>query len=101
MLSKILVSFAALAAVVMIASAAQLSGVHGPQTVHSANNGGGGPKRLAAARRSIRAAHCSLGRVRRTSSPKSAGRVISQSPRPGLRKPAGTKVKLVVSKGRR
>jgi hypothetical protein len=42
MLSKILVSFAALAAVVMIASAAQLSGVHGPQTVHSANNGGGG-----------------------------------------------------------
>ena len=58
-------------------------------------------KRLAAARRSIRAAHCSLGRVRRISSPKSAGRVISQSPRPGLRKAAGTKVKLVVSKGRR
>jgi hypothetical protein len=58
-------------------------------------------KRLAAARRSIRAAHCSLGRVRRTSSRKSAGRVIAQSPRPGLRKPAGTKVKLVVSKGRR
>ena len=57
-------------------------------------------KRLAAARRSIRAAHCSLGRVRRISSPKSAGRVISQSPRPGLRKAAGTKVKLVVSKGR-
>jgi hypothetical protein len=58
-------------------------------------------KRLAAARRAIRAAHCSLGRVRRTSSPKSAGRVIAQSPRPGLRKAAGTKVKLVVSKGRR
>jgi beta-lactam-binding protein with PASTA domain len=58
-------------------------------------------KRLAAARRSIRAAHCSLGRVRRTSSPKSAGRVIAQSPRPGVRKAAGTKVKLVVSKGRR
>ena len=58
-------------------------------------------KRLAAARRSIRAAHCSLGRVRRISSRKSAGRVIAQSPRPGLRKPAGTKVKLVVSKGRR
>ena len=57
-------------------------------------------KRLAAARRSIRAAHCSLGRMRRISSPKSAGRVISQSPRPGLRKAAGTKVKLVVSKGR-
>lgn len=58
-------------------------------------------KRLATARRSIRAAHCSLGRVRRSSSQKSAGRVIAQSPRPGLRKPVGTKVKLVVSRGRR
>jgi hypothetical protein len=45
MLSKILVSLAALAAaVVMIASAAQLRGEYGPQTVYSANNGGnGGP----------------------------------------------------------
>ena len=57
-------------------------------------------KRLAAARKSIRAAHCALGRVRRVASRKARGRVIAQSPRPGLRKPAGTKVNLVVSKGR-
>jgi hypothetical protein len=45
MLSKFLISLAALAAAaIMIASAAQLSGVTGPQIVHSANNGGnGGP----------------------------------------------------------
>jgi hypothetical protein len=58
-------------------------------------------KRLAVARRSIRAAHCAVGRVRRASSQKARGRVIRQSLRPGLRKPAGTKVNLVVSKGRR
>jgi hypothetical protein len=58
-------------------------------------------KRLAAARRSIRAAHCAVGRVRRASSQRARGRVMRQSLRPGLRKPAGTKVNLVVSKGRR
>jgi hypothetical protein len=58
-------------------------------------------KRLAGARRSIRAAHCAMGRVRRLASPKPRGRVIAQGPRPGLRRPAGTKVNLVVSKGRR
>ncbi len=58
-------------------------------------------KKLGAARRSIRAAHCSVGRVRRAKSPKKIGRVVKQSPRPGVRKPAGTKVSLVVSKGRR
>jgi hypothetical protein len=58
-------------------------------------------KRLAAARRSIRAAHCSVGRVRRARSSKAKGRVIVQRPRPGLRKPARTKINLVVSKGRR
>jgi PASTA domain-containing protein len=58
-------------------------------------------KKLAAARRSIRGAHCSVGRLRRAKSPKKAGRVIAQGPRPGTRKPAGTRVNLVVSKGRR
>ena len=58
-------------------------------------------KRLAGARRSIRAAHCAMGRVRRVASRKARGRVIAQGPRPGLRRPAGTKVNLVVSKGRR
>jgi hypothetical protein len=57
-------------------------------------------KKLGAARRSIRAAHCSVGRVRRAKSPKKIGRVVKQSLRPGIRKPAGTKVNLVVSKGR-
>ena len=58
-------------------------------------------KRLAGARRSIRAAHCAMGRVRRVASRKTRGRVLAQGPRPGLRRPAGTKVNLVVSKGRR
>ena len=57
-------------------------------------------KRLPAARRSIRAAHCSLGRMRHARSARAFGRVIAQSPRPGLRRPVGTKVNLVVSKGR-
>jgi len=56
---------------------------------------------LAAARRAIRRAHCSVGRVRQVRSRRARGRVISQSPRPGLRRVAGTKVNLVVSKGRR
>ena len=58
-------------------------------------------KRLPAARRSIRAAHCALGRMRHAGSARPLGRVIAQSPRPGLRRPAGTKVNLVVSKGQR
>ena len=58
-------------------------------------------KRLAAARRTIRKAHCTLGRVRRARSSRARGRVIAQSPRPGLRRPMGSKVNLVVSKGRR
>ena len=58
-------------------------------------------QRLPAARRSIRAAHCSLGRMRHTRSARPLGRVIAQSPRPGLRRPEGTKVNLVVSKGQR
>jgi hypothetical protein len=45
MLTKILISLAALAAaVVTTVSAAQLSGLKGPQPVYSTNNGGnGGP----------------------------------------------------------
>jgi len=45
MLPKLLISVAALvAALVTIASAAQLSGVNGPRPVHLASNaGGGGP----------------------------------------------------------
>jgi len=59
-------------------------------------------KRLAKAKRSIRRTYCSLGSVRRTFSGKFArGRVISQRPKHGTRRPVGAKVRLVVSKGKR
>jgi uncharacterized delta-60 repeat protein len=59
-------------------------------------------KRLAQARREIRHAHCSLGRVRRKwSSRIDKGRVIGQRPRAHVKRPAGSKVRLVVSKGKR
>jgi hypothetical protein len=54
-------------------------------------------KKLPAARTRIRSAHCRLGRVRRVH-PRRVGRVIRQSPRPGARRPAGTKVSLVVGR---
>jgi hypothetical protein len=57
-------------------------------------------KKLAAARRSIRKAHCVVGRVRRARSRRPSGRVVAQSLRPGLRRPMGTKVNVVVSRGR-
>jgi hypothetical protein len=59
-------------------------------------------KPLAAARRAIRRAGCTTGRVRRSySASVRSGRVIAQAPRPGIRKRAGAKVSLVLSKGRR
>jgi subtilisin-like proprotein convertase family protein len=58
-------------------------------------------KTLRAARRTLRRAHCSVGRVRYARSARGRGRVISQSPRPAVRRPLGAKVNLVVSKGRR
>jgi hypothetical protein len=57
-------------------------------------------KKLAVARRAIRKAHCAVGRVRRARSRRAGGRVVAQSLRPGLRRPMGTKVNLVVSRGR-
>ena len=57
-------------------------------------------KSLARARKSIRRAHCSVGRVRRVRSRRPRGRVISQSLKPGARKDVATKVNLVVSRGR-
>jgi glucose/arabinose dehydrogenase/PKD repeat protein len=54
------------------------------------------------ARRAIVAARCSVGRVTRAHSRRvRAGRVISQRPRPRLRLRRGTKVAVVVSRGRR
>jgi hypothetical protein len=55
--------------------------------------------RLAFAKRRIRRAHCSVGRVRRVRSrPRRRGRVISQSPRPGSLRRAGYPVRLVVGR---
>jgi uncharacterized repeat protein (TIGR02543 family) len=59
-------------------------------------------KTLATAKRKIAAAHCRTGTVTRTRSktvPK--GRVISQKPAPGKRLARGSKVNLVVSRGKR
>lgn len=59
-------------------------------------------KTLPAARKAIRQARCRVGRIeRRFSSRAKAGRVMAQAPRAGRRLPAGTRVNLVVSKGKR
>jgi hypothetical protein len=57
-------------------------------------------KKLAVARKALRSAHCAAGRVRRAHSRRARGRVVAQSLRPGLRRPMGTKVNIVVSRGR-
>jgi len=53
--------------------------------------------RLGKAKTRIRRARCSVGRVRRARS-RRAGRVIRQTPRPGLFKRRGYPVKLVVGR---
>jgi beta-lactam-binding protein with PASTA domain len=53
---------------------------------------------LGRAKTKIRSKHCSVGRITRRVSSRRAGRVISQSPKPGAVKPAGFKVKLVVGR---
>jgi uncharacterized repeat protein (TIGR01451 family) len=59
-------------------------------------------RRLAAARRSLAAAHCRAGKVtRKYSRTVRKGRVVSQDERPGARLAPGTTVDLVVSRGRR
>lgn len=54
-------------------------------------------RKLDRARAAILRAHCGVGRVRRARS-RRAGRVISQSPRGGVVKPAGYRIKLVVGR---
>jgi beta-lactam-binding protein with PASTA domain len=57
---------------------------------------------LKSAKESILDAHCSLGSVRKAySNSVKKGRVISQKPKPGLTKPAGTRIALKLSKGKR
>jgi hypothetical protein len=59
-------------------------------------------KKFRAAKRSIRQAHCSLGKVTRAFSKSvKKGRVISQKPKPGKRLAAGFGIKLTVSKGKK
>jgi len=53
--------------------------------------------RLATARSRIRRANCAVGRIRRTRSSR-VGRVLGQSPRPGARRPRGTRVDLLVGR---
>ncbi len=57
-------------------------------------------KKLPVARRLIARARCRVGRVRRARSARPRGRVLSQSPRAGLRRARGTRVNLLVSRGR-
>ena len=59
-------------------------------------------KPLAKAKNAVRRNHCSVGSVsRRPSRTVARGRVISEQPGAGTKKPAGTKVALVVSRGSR
>jgi hypothetical protein len=56
-------------------------------------------KRLATARRAIRAAHCAVGRVRYMRSLRPRGRVVRQAPRAGRTLARGTRIRLYVSRG--
>ena len=59
-------------------------------------------KSLRKARRMLRRAHCRLGHIRRASSRRMrAGTVLRQTPRAGAHRKRGTRVRLVVSRGRR
>lgn len=59
-----------------------------------------GRKPLSVAEAALRHAHCRTGKIRRRPSRLKRGRVISEEPRPGKHLKHGTKVTLVVSKGR-
>ena len=56
-------------------------------------------KKLARARRMLRAAHCSVGRVRYLRASRARGRVVRQAPRAGRVLARGSRVKLYVSRG--
>jgi len=58
-------------------------------------------KGLTKGKRSIRAARCSVGRVRYLRSKRTKGHIVRQSPGAGRKLAVGSKVNLVVSRGRR
>jgi PASTA domain len=53
---------------------------------------------LAAAKRKLKKSHCRVGRVTKIKSKLKHGRVVRTQPRPGTRKPAGSRVALIVSR---
>jgi serine/threonine-protein kinase len=59
-------------------------------------------KRLAVAKKAIKARHCSVGRITKVRSKRlKAGLVVSESPSPGKRLKNGAKVSLRVSRGKK
>jgi len=58
-------------------------------------------KKLKAAKRVLTRAHCKAGKVTKKFSKVKRGRVVSQRPKPGTNLPAGAKVRLVISKGKK
>jgi hypothetical protein len=56
-------------------------------------------KSLGPARRSLRVAHCSVGRLSYVRSPRARGKIVRQRPLPGRRLARGSPVNLVVSRG--
>jgi beta-lactam-binding protein with PASTA domain len=54
--------------------------------------------KLAKAKAKIRKAHCRVGKISKRVNARRAGRVLRQSPRAGVRKPNGFRVKLVVGR---
>lgn len=74
----------------------------GPGPVHTCKVPKVEGKKLAAAKTALRHAHCAVGKITKTYSTRvKKGRVVSSKPGQGTRHRAGTKVKLVVSKGRK
>jgi hypothetical protein len=56
-------------------------------------------KKLAAAKKALKKAHCAVGKVtKRNSGARRSGRVLSSKPRAGSKRPGGTRVVLVVGK---
>jgi beta-lactam-binding protein with PASTA domain len=53
---------------------------------------------LAKAKAKLRKAHCRVGKVSKRVNARRAGRVLKQTPRAGVTKPNGFKVKLVVGR---
>ncbi|HZS31458.1 MAG TPA: PASTA domain-containing protein [Gaiellaceae bacterium] len=58
-------------------------------------------RKVAAAKAVLRAAKCSVGRVKSVFSKKARGKVVSQSPKPGATLAQNAKINLVVSKGKK